>query len=316
MRKRKNPEDEFLWVEKYRPQTLDECILPDRFVEELRGLVDGGEIHNLLLCGGPGIGKTTVAKALCNDMNADVLLINASKDGNIDTLRTTIQNFAMSKSFEMRKKVCILDEADYLNANSTQPALRNFIEEFSHNCRFILTCNYPKRIIEPLHSRLREIHFNFDRKEQAQLAKKFLDRFCTILTDEGKEFDKKAVAQLILKYTPDYRKILNELQGLTSSGTLDTRGIGSTGESLEQLADWVATKKFTECRNWIAEHFDVGFAHFMKIRTHLESKLDKQSIPDMFVIINEFDVKSGDCTDMEVHMTACIVNLMFELEYK
>lgn len=314
MRKRKNPEDEFLWVEKYRPQGLDDCILPERFVEELRGLVEGGEMHNLLFCGGPGIGKTTVAKALCNDMNADVLVINASKDGNIDTLRTTIQNFAMAKSFEMKKKVCILDEADYLNANSTQPALRNFIEEYSHNCRFILTCNYPKRIIEPLHSRLREIHFNFDRKEQAQLAKKFLERFCQILDTEGKEYDKKAVAQLILKHTPDYRKILNELQGLTSSGTLDTRGIGSTGESLVELAKWISEKKFTECRKWVAEHYDVGFAHFMKVRDHLEPLLEKQSIPDLFVYLNEFQNQTP--VDPEVHLTACITTLMFELEYK
>lgn len=314
MRNKKNPETQFVWVEKYRPQSIDECILPDRFMDELRGLIEGGEMHNLLLCGRPGVGKTTVAKAICSDMNADVLTINASKDGNIDTLRTTIQNFAMSKSFERRKKVCILDEADHMSS-TTQAALRNFIEEYSHNCRFILTCNYPKRIIEPLHSRLREIHFNFDRKEQAELAKKFLARFCEILEIEGKEFDKKAVAQLILKYTPDYRKILNELQGLTVSGTLDTRGIGSSGEDLEVVSGYIATKKFSECRKWIAEHYDIGFSHFMKIRNNLEPKLTKQSIPDMFVTLNDFDTRSSDATDIEVHMTACVVSLMFDLEY-
>lgn len=313
--KKRNNADEYIWVQKYRPKTIDECILPQRFVDELKALTESGEINNLLLCGGAGIGKTTVALALCNDINADVLMINASKDGNIDTLRTTIQNFATSKSLDKKKKVCILDEADYLNANSTQPALRNFIEEFSHNCRFILTCNYPKRIIEPLHSRLRTIHFNFDKKEQMSLAKKFLTRFCGILDDENISYDKKDVAQLILKYTPDYRKILNELQGITSKGSLDPLDIGASSENLEQVAKWISTKSFSDCRKWVAEHYDIGFSHFMKIRLYLEPLLTSESIPDMFLLLNEFDKTSSQCTDMEIHFIACITNLMFELEY-
>lgn len=316
-RKTKDPKDEFLWVEKYRPQTLDECILPNELRDKLNALVERGELTNMLFSGGPGIGKTTVAKALANDLNMDSLVINASKDGNIDTLRTTIQNFAMTKSFEGKKKVVILDEADYLNPNSTQPALRNFIEEFSKNCRFIFTCNYPKKIIEPLHSRLIAYEFNFTKAEQKAMAGQFMKRFCTMLDEEGVTYEKPTIAQLILKYTPDYRKMINELQGVTGEGTLAPNSISAmSGDNFEELADWIANKKFTQCREWVAENADVGFSHFMKIRSTLEAKLQKSSIPDMFSVLNEFDRGKSDASDMEVHFTACIATLMFELEYK
>lgn len=313
--RKKNPENEFLWVEKYRPQTLNDCILPERFMSELAALRDGGELNNLLFAGPPGCGKTTAALALCNDVNASVLLINASKDRNIDTLRTKVQNFAMTKSLDGKKKVVIFDEADYLNAQSTQPALRNFMEEFSHNCRFILTCNFPKKIIEPLHSRLHTVNFNFTKAEQAQLGKQFLKAFIGILAQENVEYDKKAVAQLILKHTPDYRKILGALQGLSTTGVLNVKGISTIDSDLSALAKSISEKDFTKCRKWVAENSDCGFGQFMKIRDNLIPMLDKQSIPELFLILNEFDVNSASCTDMEVHLTACIVNLMFNLEY-
>ncbi len=308
---------EFLWCEKYRPQTIGDCILPDGLRTKLEDLVKGGEMPNLLLAGGPGIGKTTVAKAICNDLGMDVLVINASKDGNIDTLRTTIQNFAMTKSFEGKKKCVILDEADYLNPNSTQPALRNFIEEFSRNCRFIFTCNYPKKIIEPLHSRLTAYEFTFTKKEQQKMAGAFLKRFCTMLDTEGVKYDKGTLAQLIMKYTPDYRKMINELQGVTAGGNLEAKSISSlSADDFEQVATWIAGKEFTQLRAWVAENADVGFAHFMKLRGALEDKLVKQSVPEMFLVLNNYDRGKSDASDMEVHFIACITELMFELEYK
>lgn len=315
-RNRKDPKDEFLWVEKYRPQTIDDCILPDALRDQLLAIVEQGELPNLLLSGGPGIGKTTVAKAICNDMNMDSLVINASKDGNIDTLRTTIQSFAMTKSFEGRKKCVILDEADYLNMNSTQPALRNFIEEYSKNCRFILTCNYPKKIMGPLHSRLTEVPFVFSKKDQKLMAGKFLKRFTTMLEAEGVTFDKATLAQIIMKYTPDYRKMINEMQGVSGGGNLAPESISvMDGDSFEEIATWIATKKFTDIRKWVAENTDIGFTHFMKIRNALEPKLKKSSVPDMFQVLSEYDRGAAWATDMEVHMTSCITVLMFDLEY-
>lgn len=315
-RNRKDPKNEFLWVEKYRPQTLGDCILPDHIRSQMESIVEQGELPNLMFSGGPGIGKTTVAKAICNDLNMDSLVINASKDGNIDTLRTTIQNFAMSKSFEGKKKCVILDEADYLNANSTQPALRNFIEEYSKNCRFIMTCNYPKKIIEPLHSRLTEVQFVFSKKDQQAMAGKFLKRFCSMLDAESVVYDKATLAQIIMKYTPDYRKMINELQGVSGSGELASESIATmTGDAFEEVADWIATKKLTNVRKWVAENSDIGFTHFMKIRNALEPKLKKGSIPDMFQILSEYDRGTAWATDMEVHFMSCITVLMFDLEY-
>lgn len=316
-RRNKNKKEEFLWVEKYRPQTLSECILPDDLKKTLQSLVDGGELPNLMLSGGPGVGKTTVAKAICNDLDMEVLVIDASKDGNIDTLRTTIQTFAMTKSFSGKKKVVILDEADYLNPNSTQPALRNFIEKFSSKCRFIFTCNYPKKIIEPLHSRTTKFDFTFSKSEQKKMAVKFLKRLTAILDNEDVEYDKASVAQLILKYTPDYRKMINELQGVTSGGELNPSAFTTlAGDDFEQLALLISEKKFTKCREWVAENADMGFTHFMKVRGALEEKLQKQSIPDMFTLLSEYDRGTAWATDMEVHFISCIVALMFELEYK
>ena len=212
---------EFLWVEKYRPKTLDECILPEATVDVFKKFVESGEIPNMLLCGTAGTGKTTVARALCNELGCDYIVINGSEESGIDVLRTKIKNFASTVSFEGKPKVVILDEADYLNPNSTQPALRAFIEEFSKNCRFIFTCNFKNRIIAPLHSRTTVVDFKLVNGQKKKMAAKFHRRMMEILQDEGVEYNNKVLAELLMKHFPDYRRVLNELQRYSVGGVID-----------------------------------------------------------------------------------------------
>src|SRR6056300_1277999 len=211
----------FLWVEKYRPRKVADTILPDSLKQTFQRLVDSGEMQNMLFTGTAGLGKTTVAKALCNELGLDYIIINGSEEGNIDTLRGKIKQFASSVSLQGGYKVIILDEADYLNPQSTQPALRGFIEEFSNNCRFILTCNFKNRIIEPLHSRCSTYEFNTSKKNVAVLASQFMKRVETILAAENIEYEKNVLAELIIKHLPDWRRVLNELQRYSVSGTID-----------------------------------------------------------------------------------------------
>ena len=214
--------EEFLWVEKYRPKNIDDCILPEGLKQAFRQFVYNGEIPNLLLTGGPGVGKTTVAKAMLEQIGADYIVINGSMNGNIDTLRNDIQQFASTISFSGGRKYVILDEADYLNANSTQPALRNFMEEFSRNCGFILTCNFKHRIIEPLHSRCSVVDFKISKDDLPRLAVQFFKRTVGILSKEGVDYDKAVVAELINKHIPDWRRVLNELQRYSVNGKIDS----------------------------------------------------------------------------------------------
>ena len=214
--------DNPLWVERYRPQTIADTILPEDLKATFQQFVDQKSVPNLLLTGSAGVGKTTVARAMLEELECDYIIINGSLNGNIDTLRTTIQNFASSVSFTGGRKYVIIDEADYLNANSTQPALRNFMEEYSKNCGFILTCNFKNRIIEPLHSRCSVIEFKINKNDMADLAKQFMKRVKNILEIENIEYDKEAVAAIIMKYFPDWRRVLNELQRYSATGRVDT----------------------------------------------------------------------------------------------
>ena len=214
--------NDFLWVEKYRPKTIAETILPDNLKQTFQKIVDTGELPNMLFTGTAGLGKTTVAKAMCNELALDYIIINGSEEGNIDTLRTKIKQFASTVSLQGGYKVVILDEADYLNPQSTQPALRGFIEEFANNCRFILTCNFKNRIIEPLHSRCGVYEFNTSKKDMADLMGHFMQRVTAILEAESVQFEKKAVADLIVKYAPDWRRVLNELQRYSVLGHIDS----------------------------------------------------------------------------------------------
>ena len=223
-------DEQFLWCEKYRPLKLDDCILPADQKRVFQEFIDKGEIQNMLLCGGAGMGKTTVARALCEELGADYLVINGSEESGIDVLRTKIKQFASTVSFTGKTKVIILDEADYLNPNSTQPALRGFIEEFSTNCRFIFTCNYKNRIIPPLHSRCAVIEFKLAKEDKPKIAGRFMKRVQFILQTEGIEYDEKVIAALLMKYFPDYRRVINELQRYSVTGSIDEGILAKVGE--------------------------------------------------------------------------------------
>lgn len=311
--------NEFLWVEKYRPKTIDNCILPESLKKTFKDMVAKGEPQNLLFSGTAGTGKTTVAKALCNEFGVDHILINCSEDGNIDTLRTKIRHFASTVSFhDDKKKVVILDEFDYSNAQSIQPALRGAIEEFSNNCRFILTCNYKSRIIEPIHSRCTTVEFTVPLNEKDQIYTQIFNRCKMILDENGVKFDPKVLVKLIVKHFPDIRRILNELQRYSVSGMID-HGILSNVETVEirNLIGFLKNKDFGAVRKWVATN--VHLSHndiFRKIYDSLAENMSKQSIPQAIITIGEYQYKSAFVADQEINMVACMVELMMSCEFK
>lgn len=307
-----------LWVEKYRPQRVEDCILPDSIKETFQEIINSGEMQNLLLSGGAGCGKTTVARALCNELELDNILINCSEDGNIDTLRTKIRNFASTVSIAGGQKVVILDEFDYSNAQSTQPALRGFIEEFSANCRFILTCNFKNRIIEPLHSRCTNVEFNIPSKEKKVLAEGMFNRCKWILENENVEYNDKVLAELIMKYFPDFRRVLNELQRYSVSGKIDVGILSTAGDlRIDSLMDNIKTKNFNEVRRWVVDNIDNDQTKiFRTIYDALYDHLDTKSIPLAILILGEYQYKAAFVADPEINITACLVQLMMECELK
>ena len=309
---------EFLWVEKYRPQTIDECILPESIKSTFEDMLTQGEPQNLLLSGGAGCGKTTIARAVCHELGSEYILINCSEDGNIDTLRTKIRNFASTVSLTGAKKVVILDEFDYSNAQSTQPALRGFMEEFSENCRFILTCNYKNRIIEPLHSRCTIINFAIPKKEKPKMASLLLKRISEILKNEEVTYDDKVLAELILKHFPDFRRILNELQRYSVSGCIDVGILSQIGEiKTKELASYMKSKEFTNVRKWVVENIDNDPAQiFRKIYDGLYEYVKPHSIPQAVLVLAEYQYKAAFVADHEINMTACLTQLMMECEFK
>jgi len=306
---------DFLWVEKYRPKTISDCILPDNLKQTFQKIVDGGEIPNMLLTGTAGLGKTTVAKALCNELNLDWIIVNASESGNIDTLRTKIKQFASTVSLQGGYKVVILDEADYLNAQSTQPALRGFIEEFANNCRFILTCNFKNRIIEPLHSRCGVYEFNTTKKQLAELAFQFMKRIETILETENVTYDQKAVADLIMKHAPDWRRILNELQRSSITGSVSGSFSGSTG-SIGDLLGFLKVKDFKKMRSWVAQNIDAdATAIFRAIYDQMNEKIKPESIPQLVLILADYQYKNAFVADHELNIVACMTEIMANVEF-
>jgi DNA polymerase III delta prime subunit len=307
-----------LLVEKYRPATIDDCILPVSLKETFKDIVGSGECQNLLLSGGAGCGKTSVARALCNELDADSILINCSEDGNIDTLRTKIRTFASTVSISGNKKVVILDEFDYSNANSIQPALRGAIEEFADNCRFIITCNYKNRIISPIHSRCTNIEFAIPSEEKPTLAGQFMQRVKKILDKEAIPYEDKILAQLITKYFPDFRRVLNELQRYSVAGIIDIGILSQIGEvQVKELAVAMKGKNFTEARKWVVSNLDNSQTElFRKIYDGLHDYVTPSSIPQAILILADYQHKAAFVADQEINLTACIVELMMECEFK
>jgi DNA polymerase III delta prime subunit len=309
---------DFLWVEEYRPKTIDDCILPDSLKTLFTSFVQKGELSNLLLSGTSGIGKTTVAKALCEQLNCDWIMINGSEEGGIDVLRNKIKNFASTVSLSGGKKVVILDEADYLNPQSTQPALRGFVEEFHKNCRFILTCNFKNRIIEPLHSRFSNIEFKVNPKDKPKLASRLFERAVFILKEQNINYEDKVLVELIKKHFPDFRKLINELQRYSVSGTIDA-GIlvNVSDENLKTLVTHLKNKEFSDMRKWVVNNLDNDPVKiFRKIYDTLYSNLEPSTIPHAVLIIADYQYKSAFVADQEINLVACLTELMSQVKFK
>ena len=303
---------DFLWVEEYRPKTIDDCILPASLKTLFQSFIEKGEISNMLFSGTPGVGKTTVAKALCEQMNCDWIMINGSEEGGIDVLRNKIKNFASTVSLSGGKKVVILDEADYLNPQSTQPALRGFVEEFHKNCRFILTCNFKNRIIEPLHSRFSNIEFRINNKDKPKLASQLMDRAVYILKEQKIEYEDKALVGLITKHFPDFRKLINELQRYSVSGAIDAGVlVNISDENLKSLTGHLKAKEFGDMRKWVVNNLDNDPVKiFRKIYDSLNTTLQPETIPHAILIIADYQYKSAFVADQEINLVACLTELM------
>jgi len=308
--------EEFLWVEKYRPTTIDECILPKPLKDTFKQIVETGELPNMMFTGTAGVGKTTVARALCKELNLDYIIVNGSEDGNIDTLRGKIKQFASTVSLQGGYKVVILDEADYLNPQSTQPAIRGFIEEFSNNCRFILTCNFKNRIIEPLHSRCSVYEFNVGNK--AELAGMFMTRLTYILEQENVKAEPQVVAELIMKYIPDWRRVINECQRYGMSGTIDAGILVSLSEtSIKGLMADLKNKNFKGMRKWVSDNIDMEPAVlFRMVYDNMLDYVSDDYIPQLVITLAEYQYKNAFVADHELNTVACLTEIMAQGKFK
>ena len=310
--------EEGLWVEKYRPNSVDSCILPTELKSMFTDFVSNGDIPNLILSGKPGVGKTTIAKAMLEEMGSTYMMINGSDESGIDVLRTKIKNFASTVSLDGGRKFLIIDEADYLNPQSTQPALRGVIEEFHKNCGFILTCNYKNRLIEPLHSRCSGVDFRIPKGEINKLCTQFFKRVKSILDEEAIKYDDKVILELITKYFPDWRRILNELQKYSVSGQIDSGILVNLSEvNINELMDALKNNEFTIVRKWIVNNLDNDPNRmFRVIYDSLYDYLDGSTIPHAVIIIGDYSYKSAFVADQEINMLACMTELMGAVKFK
>ncbi len=308
--------EHLLWTEKYRPKNIEDCILPERLKKPFQEYVTQKNIPNLLLTGGAGVGKTTVAKAMCNEIGCDFMIINGSDENGIDMVRNKITNYASSMSFTGGRKVIIIDEADYLNPNSTQPALRNAIEEFAVNCSFIFTCNFKNKIIEPLHSRCAVIEFTLKASEKSSMATQFFKRVQTILSSEEIAYETPVVAELIKKHFPDFRRVINELQRFSKFGKIDTGVLAQIGNvQLSEITKHIKDKDFGAIRKWVGGTDIDANVLFRQLYDALYDVMKPQSIPQAVVIIADYQYKNAFVADTEINLVACLTELMVECEF-
>ena len=308
--------EQFLWVEKYRPRKISDCILPDTLKNTFQEFVDQDNIPNMLLSGTAGTGKTTIARALCEELGCDYIIINGSEESGIDVLRTKIKDFASTVSLAGKVKVVILDEADYLNPNSTQPALRGFIEEFSKNCRFIFTCNFANRIISPLHSRTTVIDFRLTKQDRPQMAAKFFKRVVDILNQENITHNQKVVAEIVNKYFPDYRRVLNELQRYSASGTIDEGILVNISDAnMKELIASLREKDFKKMRTWVVNNLDNDpNVLFRKLYDTLMTEVVQ--VPQLVLLLADYQYKAAFVADAEINLVACLTEIMAACEMK
>jgi len=308
----------FLWVEEYRPKDVKSCILPKDLKDTFLEFIKKGDIPNLILSGGPGVGKTTIAKAVLDELNCTNIMINGSEESGIDVLRTKIKNFASTVSLHGGRKYIILDEADYLNPQSTQPALRGFMEEFHKNCGFILTCNYKNRLIPALHSRCGVVEFTIPNSEKPKLASQFFKRVEIILQEKNVKYDKRVIAEVINKHFPDWRRILNELQRYSVSGTIDAGILVNISEvNIKELMLSMKNKEFTNVRRWVVDNLDNDPVRLLKsIYDNMYEYVDGPSIPHVVVILGEYQYKSAFVADQEINMLACLTEVMARAKFK
>jgi len=307
-----------LWVEKYRPKTIEECVLPDRLKVVFQEFVNKGEFPHLILAGTAGTGKTTVARALCEQLGMDYLFLNGSDENGIDTFRMKIKGYASSMSLTGDKKAIIIDEADYLNPNSVQPALRGAMEEFEDNCRFIFTCNYKNRIIEPLHSRSTVIDYRLKAEEKPKMARDFMRRIEDMLKTEAVPYNAKVLVQFIMKHFPDFRKTINELQTYAVAHGEINEGIlsASADVSLTDLVRALKDRNFRDMRQWVAQHGnDDPSRLYRKIYDSLYEILKKEAIPPAVIILAKYQYQAAFVADQELNLTACLTELMAECEF-
>jgi DNA polymerase III delta prime subunit len=309
--------EHLLWTERFRPQTVEDCILPERLKVPFQEYVNQKQIPNLLLTGGAGVGKTTIAKAMCNEIGADYMVINGSDESGIDVFRTKIKNFASSMSFGGGRKVIIIDEADYLNPNSTQPALRNAIEEFASNCSFIFTCNFKNRIIDPLHSRCAVIEFGLKNGEKQKMAGAFFKRIQSILETEKVEYDDKVIAELVKKHFPDFRRVINELQRYSQLGKIDVGILSQIGDiSITQIVKHMKERDFASVRKWAATTDIDSTTFFRKLYDNLYDIMVPSSIPQIVIILADYQYKQAFVADQEINLVACLTQIMEDGEFK
>jgi len=308
--------EQFLWVEKYRPRKISDCILPSDLLSMFQEFITQDSIPNMLLAGTAGTGKTTIARALCEELGCDYIIINGSEESGIDVLRTKIKDFASAVSLSGKVKVVILDEADYLNPNSTQPALRGFIEEFSKNCRFIFTCNYKNKIIPPLHSRTTVIDFKLNKADRPIMASRFMKRLKDILAEENVTYDMKVVVELLNKHFPDYRRVLNELQRYSSSGTIDAGILANFSDAnMKELLTSLREKDFKKMRSWVVNNMDNDpQALFRNLYDAL--LVEVVQVPQLVLLIADYQYKAAFVADAEINLVACLTEIMAACEMK